>query len=67
MLNRERAREIDHAMATDTGGDSKDILWGIVWLVGGLALTLSDPGYIFYGAIIYGAFKLIVGIASLAR
>jgi len=67
MLNLEKAREMDHAMSTDTGGDSKDILWGIVWLVGGLALTLSDTGYIFYGAIIYGAFKLIVGLVSLAR
>jgi len=46
------------------GDGAKDIIWGLVWLVGGLVGTFSGIGYVFYGAIIYGAIKLIGGLAS---
>ena len=45
----------------------KDMGWGALWLLGGLILTFSDSGYIWYGAIGWGLYKLIDGlIASLS-
>lgn len=45
----------------------KDMGWGALWLLGGLILTFSDTGYIWYGAIGWGVYKLIDGlIASLS-
>lgn len=43
---------------------NNDILWGAIWCGGGIAATLADIGYIFWGAIIYGGIKLISGIVS---
>lgn len=42
----------------------KDMGWGALWLLGGLTLTFSDTGYIWYGAIIWGAYKLIDGLIA---
>jgi hypothetical protein len=44
---------------------SKDILFGALWCGGGLALTLSETGYIFYGAIIYGGFQMLKGFINM--
>ncbi len=37
----------------------KDILYGALWCVGGLALTLATIGFLFWGAIIFGIFNLL--------
>lgn len=42
----------------------KDILFGALWCVGGTIATLADIGFIFWGAILFGAIQLIKGIAG---
>jgi hypothetical protein len=41
---------------------NKDILWGSIWFIGGLTLTIAKTGYIFWGAIIIGGFQLARGV-----
>ncbi len=41
---------------------AKDMIWGALWFTGGLVATIADFGYIFYGAIIYGAVKMFSAI-----
>lgn len=43
----------------------KDMLHGGLWCVGGLALTLADIGFIFWGAIIFGGIQFLKGLTSL--
>jgi hypothetical protein len=40
----------------------KNILYGALWCVGGTVATIADIGYIFYGAIIWGAIQFIKGV-----
>jgi hypothetical protein len=55
-------------MTTETKKDvAGDFIWGAIWLIGGLALTLGDTGAIFYGAIIYGAFRIISGVVGMSK
>ncbi len=42
----------------------KDILFGALWLFGGLVATLADTGYIFWGAIVFGGFQVLKGILA---
>ena len=42
----------------------KDMGWGALSLLAGLALTVSDTGFIFYGAIGWGVYKLIDGLIA---
>lgn len=42
----------------------KDMIYGGLWAVGGLVLTLANFGYVFWGAIAYGVFRFIKGAAS---
>ncbi len=44
----------------------KDMLYGALWCVGGLALTLADVGFIFWGAIIFGGIQFFKGVANLS-
>ncbi len=47
----------------DDGGGNSDIIWGLVWLFGGLLVTAVTEGQtIFYGAMIYGVIKIFQGI-----
>jgi len=41
-----------------------DMLFGAIFLVGGLVATFAGIGYIFYGAIIYGLIRFIKGAAN---
>ena len=43
----------------------KDMLHGGLWCVGGLALTLADVGFVFWGAIIFGGIQFIKGVTNL--
>lgn len=44
---------------------SNDILWGLVWAIGGLALTFITGGqYIFWGAVVYGGYRLFKGMSN---
>ncbi len=43
---------------------TKDIFIGGAIFVGGVVATVADLGYVFYGAIIFGGFKLVQGLMS---
>jgi hypothetical protein len=57
---------------TDSKTRNKDILYGLLWLVGGLLITLASYSaargggtYIAtYGVILYGAMRLLIGLFS---
>lgn len=42
----------------------KDMLYGALWCVGGTIATVSNVGYIFWGAIIFGAVQFIRGASK---
>lgn len=41
---------------------NKDMLYGALWCIGGTIGTLAEIGYIFWGAIIFGAFQFFRGL-----
>ncbi|WP_207429122.1 hypothetical protein [Pedobacter sp. SYSU D00535] len=43
----------------------KDMLYGALWCVAGLALTLADTGFIFCGAIVFGGIQFFKGVTNL--
>ncbi len=43
---------------------NKDMLYGALWCVGGIVATASDVGYIFWGAILFGAVQFIQGAVN---
>ncbi len=44
---------------------SDDIKWGLIWACGGILLTLITGGtYIFWGAVVYGGYRLIKGLIN---
>lgn len=45
-------------------GANKDMLYGALWCIGGTVATLADIGFIFWGAILFGAIQFIKGAAS---
>ncbi len=47
------------------GQAKKDMLYGALWCVGGLALTLADVGFIFWGAILFGGIQFFKGVSRL--
>lgn len=40
----------------------KDMLFGALWCIGGIIATTADIGFIFWGAIVFGAFQFIRGV-----
>ncbi|MFM2361009.1 MAG: hypothetical protein RLY16_3002, partial [Bacteroidota bacterium] len=43
----------------------KDMLYGALWCVGGIAATAAHIGFIFWGAIVFGAIQFIKGVINL--
>jgi hypothetical protein len=43
---------------------NKDMLYGALWCLGGIAATVSDFGLIFWGAIVFGGIQFIKGVAN---
>ena len=43
----------------------KDMLYGALWCLGGLALTFAHVGFIFWGAIIFGGIQFFKGASNL--
>ena len=41
---------------------NKDMIYGALWCVGGLVLTLMKTGFIFWGAIVFGGFQFLKGL-----
>jgi fructosamine-3-kinase len=42
----------------------KDMLYGALWCVGGLVLTLAHIGFIFWGAIVFGGIQFFRGVIA---
>ena len=42
----------------------KDMLYGALWCIGGTIATVADFGYIFWGAIVFGAIQFFRGLIS---
>ena len=40
---------------------NKDMLYGALWCVGGIIATVANFGYVFWGAILFGAIQFIKG------
>ncbi|NJN78960.1 MAG: hypothetical protein HC803_12100 [Saprospiraceae bacterium] len=43
---------------------NKDMIWGAIWCVGGIIATLSNLGYVFWGAIAFGGFQFFRGVVA---
>jgi len=53
-------QEHEHAQA------KKDMLYGALWCIGGTVLTLSNIGFIFWGAILFGGIQFFRGLINLS-
>jgi hypothetical protein len=40
----------------------KDMLYGALWCIGGTVLTIAQIGFIFWGAIVFGAYQFLKGL-----
>lgn len=43
---------------------NKDMLYGALWCIGGIVATVADFGYVFWGAIVFGAIQFFKGVAK---
>ena len=43
---------------------TKDMLYGALWFTGGSIATAANLGYIFWGAILFGAIQFIYGLVN---
>ncbi|NMM47666.1 hypothetical protein [Marinigracilibium pacificum] len=43
----------------------KDMIYGALWCIGGLIATVADIGFIFWGAIVFGAVQFFRGVANM--
>ena len=41
------------------------MLHGGLWCIGGIALTVADIGFVFWGAILFGGIQFIKGLTNL--
>jgi hypothetical protein len=56
---------VAEALAKDKKNQAqKDMLWGGLWMVGGLVGTFANTGFIFWGAIIFGGIQFFKGVAN---
>jgi len=53
-----------HEQAEESGSGSNDMIFGALWCIGGTIATLADIGYIFWGAIVFGALQFFKGVAA---
>ncbi len=44
---------------------NKDIIYGACWCLAGVVLTATIQGYIFWGAIVFGAIRFFRGVINL--
>ena len=54
-------QQIDKAQKTRA---NKDMLYGALWCIGGTIATVANFGYIFWGAIVFGAIQFIKGAVN---
>ena len=46
---------------------NKDMLYGALWCIGGTVLTIADIGFIFWGAIVFGAVQFVRGAIAASK
>ena len=59
-------RQIATAKEAQNEEASKNMAWGAIWCIGGIIATVANFGYVFWGAIIFGAIQFIQGLAGRA-
>ena len=47
---------------TEEPSGNKNMFWGAIWCVGGIIFTVSDTGYIWWGAILFGGIQFFQGL-----
>jgi hypothetical protein len=52
----------DAYKAAEKSEAEKDMLYGAMWCIGGTFLTIAEIGYIFWGAIVFGAYQFLKGL-----
>jgi hypothetical protein len=50
--------------STKKEGATKDMIYGLLWCVGGIVATAADIGLIFWGAIVFGAIQFFKGLIN---
>jgi hypothetical protein len=55
----------DLAKSAKRARGKKDMLYGAMWCIGGTALTMAHIGFIFWGAIVFGAIQFFRGVSNL--
>lgn len=40
---------------------NKDMLYGALWCIGGIIMTVADVGFIFWGVIVFGGYQFLKG------
>ncbi|MGR6088575.1 MAG: hypothetical protein ACU4F9_10390 [Arcticibacter sp.] len=54
--------EIKEFKETNSKKSNNDLIFGFLWLAIGIGLTFANIGYIFWGAIVYGGYRLYKGL-----
>jgi hypothetical protein len=52
----------DEIKKTKKGAAGKDMLYGALWCIGGTIATISNVGFIFWGAILFGGIQFLKGL-----
>lgn len=56
---------VDNLISTHNERAKKNMLYGTLWCGGGVIATIADIGYIFWGAIVFGAIQFFKGLINL--
>ena len=46
---------------------NRDMTFGALWCAGGIVATVADIGYIFWGAIVFGAIQFFKGLIKFSQ
>ena len=58
--------KIEMEKARKAGG-RKDMIYGVLWCIGGTVATATDIGIIFWGAIVFGTFQFLMGALKVMK
>jgi hypothetical protein len=57
-------RNEDNDLAIKREKAKNDMIYGAIWCIGGILLTIADIGFIFWGAILFGGIQFFRGLAN---
>ena len=58
---------VNNLLSSRNESANKNMLYGALWCIGGTIATVADFGYIFWGAIVFGAIQFFTGLAKRSR